>query len=125
MRRSRALTCAVILVCLLGIIGIVDTVATGSKVHDGVSAGDVDLSGMTLEEATAALEESYAPRLDTASITIFADEDARAYVDDAIAQAQDKATAEQVSLDEARANNRLWTATAASLGAVVPYDSIA
>ena len=36
---------------------------------------------------TAALEESYAPRLDTASITIFADEDARAYVDDAIAQA--------------------------------------
>lgn len=125
MRRSRALTCVVILVCLLGIIGIVDTVATGSKVHDGVSAGGVDLSGMTLEEATAALEESYAPRLDTASITIFADEDARAYVDDAIAQAQDKATAEQVSLDEARANNRLWTATAASLGAVVPYDSIA
>lgn len=124
-RRSRSLTCAVALVCLLGVVGVVDAVACGDKVHDGVSAGGIDLSGMTLEEATAALEESYAPRLEAASITIFADEDARAYVDDAIAQAQDKATAEQVSLDEARAHNRLWTATATSLGAVVPYDSIA
>ena len=116
------ITC--IVVALLLCFGIFDTVANWNRAYAGVMIGSVNVGGMTLDEMKSAVAEEYEGRMSDTTVTIFANEDARSYVDDAIAQAEDRAQAEQLSVEQARLNNQLWTTSAHELGATIDYDAL-
>lgn len=121
-RKSRILTVACLLVALIGGFMLVDTVINGKKIYSGVFVGDVDLSGMTVDEAEDAIFERYAEQLQGTRVIVFANEQAAAGdVEEMIAQQE--ALAEQLSVEEARESTQLWVVTAESLAASVPaYD---
>ena len=112
-------------VIVIAIIGIADTAANWDKAYSGVKVGTVDVSGMTKEQAAEAISAAYEPQLLQTTAMIFANEEARSYLNDEIAQAEDKAQAEQISVEEARNDNKLWTATKTSVGATLPADDLA
>lgn len=123
--RSRAsIAVSLVLIAVAGALAV-DAVSTGGRVYSGVTVGDLDVGGMTVEEAEHAITERYAANVEAASITVLADEESRSYLEDIASQTQEAAIAEQVSLEEARANKRLWTVCAADLGAFLPADDLA
>ncbi len=112
------------LVLLVAFIGIgVDAVMTHGRVYAGVSVGTVDLSGMTKEEAVAALDDAYAQVLAESSAVIYASADAKARVE--AGQGDISEIMDQISVEEARAMALAWTPTADSLGASLPSDQLA
>lgn len=123
--RSRAALAVFIVLVVLAAGAAVDFGLNVGKAYPGVRVGEVDASGKTAEEIAALLEEAYAPRLESGSVTVYASEEAAARVADEAAAAQDAALAEQLALEEARANKLAWTATAAELAARVPADELA
>ncbi len=123
-KRSKAALAATLVVCALLVGCLVDLGANWGKAYGGVTIGDVDVSGMTRDEMSSALYNRYGTLLESSHITIFANEDARTYINDAIAQAEDRAQAEQLSVEEARLNHQLWTTSAAQLGGSIPYDKL-
>ena len=106
--RVALISCVVVLVLALG-VGI-DTCVNWGKAYAGVTVGGIDVSGMNSKQIKDALSTEFDQKMtDDTTVTIFANEDARSYVNDAIAQAEDRAQAEQLSVDQARLNNQLWT----------------
>ena len=87
--------------------------------------GQIDAAGKTADELAALIDEVYGARLAQGSVTIYANDEAEARIADETAAAQDAALAEQLALEEARANKLAWTADAASLEARVPFDELA
>lgn len=121
--RIALVACVLIMVVAGGLIA--DFALNAGKVYPGVKVGEVDASGKTADEVATALEELYGPRLEAGSVTIYASEDAAARVADEVAAAQDAALAEQVAVEEARANKLAWTTSAADLMARVPAQELA
>ncbi len=121
-RKSKVLTIACSLVLLIAGGMFVDNLINGEKIYDGVFVGDVDLSGMTVDEAEDAIFERYAEPLQGTRVIVFANEQAAAGDVEEIL-AQQEALAEQLSVEEARESTQLWVVTADSLAATVPaYD---
>ena len=119
-RRSRAFSlCLAVALALCAGIGI-DAAVNGSTMRAGVSIGEVDVSGMTREQALDAVNATYESRLSQGSAVVFSDEETAASVDLAAQLAQDDAIAEQISFDEAQKSKKLWQVDASSLGAVLP-----
>lgn len=102
----------------------VDGAVNGSRIYDGVSVGAVDVSGMTEEEARRAVSSFYEPRISQGRALIFASEEARDTIDVASELAEQDAQAEQLSLEEARANKQLWVAESGTLGAELPVSDL-
>ena len=121
--RVALISCAVVLVLALG-VGV-DTCVNWGKAYAGVTVGGVDVSGMNSKQIKDALSTEFDQKMTDTSVTIFANEDARSYVNDAIAQAEDRAQAEQLSVDQARLNNQLWTTSPNELGGSIDYDNLA
>lgn len=122
LKSSRIFLFALILVVLIGGGYFVDQLINGKKIYSGVYVGDVELSGLTVDEAEDAIFERYAEQLQGTRILIFANEGVASQdVEEIIAQQE--ALAEQQSVEEARANTQVWVVTADSLAASVPaYD---
>ncbi len=123
-KQSRVALASTLVVIALLVGCFIDLGANWGKAYGGVTIGDIDVSGMTRDEMASALNDRYGTLLATTRVTIFANEEARSYVNDAIAQAEDRAQAEQLSVEEARLNHQLWTTSASELGASVPYDDL-
>ena len=121
--RVALISCVVVLVLALG-VGI-DTCVNWGKAYAGVTVGGVDVSGMNSKQIKDALSTEFDQKMTDTTVTIFANEDARSYVNDAIAQAEDRAQAEQLSVDQARLNNQLWTTSPHELGGSIDYDNLA
>ena len=121
--RVALISCVVVLVFALG-VGI-DTCMNWGKAYAGVTVGGVDVSGMNSKQIKDALSTEFDQKMIDTTVTIFANEDARSYVNDAIAQAEDRAQAEQLSVDQARLNNQLWTTSSHELGGSIDYDNLA
>lgn len=121
-RKSKILTIACLLVILIAGGMLVDNIINGKKIYDGVYVGDVELSGLTVDEAEDLIFERYSEQLQGTRIIVFASEEAAAGdVEEMIAQQE--ALAEQISVEEARQSTQLWVVTADSLAASVPaYD---
>lgn len=122
-RKSTAIAALIVLV--LVIAGIGDTAANWGRVYQGVKIGTVDVSGMTESQVKEAVAEAYGPHLQSTTAMIFANEEAQSYLNDEIAQAEDAAQAEQISVEEARNQHKLWTVSATSVGAQIPYNDLA
>ena len=114
-----------IVAALLLVGGVVDGACNWNRAYAGVKIGSVDVSGMNADQIKQAVSDEYEGRMDSVTVTIFANEDARSYVNDSIAQAEDRAQAEQLSVEQARLNNQLWTTSARELGADIDYDALA
>ncbi|WP_295995779.1 VanW family protein [uncultured Adlercreutzia sp.] len=106
------------------VAGGIDGLLHGSRIYQGVSIGSVDVSGMTQEEAREAVDAAYGPRVAAGRGYIFASAEAEQSVDVASELAEEEATAEQVSVEEARKNKQLWVAEAGTLGARVPVNAL-
>ena len=105
------------LLALVGGAWAIDGAVNGSRIYDGVSVGAVDVSGMTEEEARRAVSSFYEPRVADGRALIFASEEARDTLDVESELAEQDAQAEQLSLEEARANKQVWVAESGTLGA--------
>ncbi len=112
-----------IVVILLAML-IVFALNSGKYVN-GTQIGEIDVSGMTVDQAASALSDYYKPNLDATSVYIFADEESRDDANLDLQLLEADAQAEQVSFAEAQANKKLWVATAESLGASIPCEEIA
>ena len=105
------------LLALVGGAWAIDGAVNGSRIYDGVSVGAVDVSGMTEEEARRAVSSCYEPRVADGRALIFASEEARDTLDVESELAEQDAQAEQLSVEEARANKQVWVAESGTLGA--------
>lgn len=123
--RSRIALVASVLVAVTLIGGVVDFAANAGKVYPGVRVGEIDASGKTLDELASLIDETYGARLAQGGATIYANDEAEALIADEASAAQDAALAEQLAVEEARANKLAWTADASSLEAYVPAADLA
>lgn len=119
-----ALVAALTLVLGCGGAWAVDSLLNGSRIYAGVSVGEVDVSGMTEEEARRAVSSFYEQRVAEGRALVFASEEARDTLDVESELAEQDAQAEQLSLEEARANKQLWVAEAGTLGATLPVSDL-
>lgn len=124
-RSSRIAAAAVAIVAVLCVGGLVDLGLNWGKIYSGVSIGTVDVSGMTVDEASAAVRSQYEERLSGGQVYIFADEDIAQSVDIERQIVQDEALAEQLSFEEAQKSKKLWQESAEALGATLPADELA
>ena len=111
---------AAVLVALLlvaGGVALADKIMNENRIYQGVSIGQVDVSGMTVEEATMAVADYYEPGVAQGHGIIFASEEIAATVDVDTALAEEEAQAEQLSVEEALEAKKLWLADADTLGA--------
>ena len=116
---ARVVACALV---VLIVVGIGDALANLGKAYPGVTVQGVDVSGLTADEMKERLKTSAAPQIEQGSVMIFSSEEARQKIDDDAARLESEALAEQISIEEARANHAVWTPTAASLGASAKVD---
>ena len=123
--RSRIALAVVVVCAALLVFGVADFAVNANKAYPGVRVGQIDAAGKTADELAALIDEVYGARLAQGSVTIYANDEAEARIADETAAAQDAALAEQLALEEARANKLAWTADAASLEARVPFDELA
>lgn len=123
--RSRIALIVLVAVFVIGGGALLDFGLNNGKAYPGVRVGGIDVSGKSESEIAAIVTDAYQSRLDSTTVTIYASEEARQKVSDAAAQAQDAALAQQLSVEEARANKQLWTADASTLGASIPAEELA
>lgn len=99
----------------------VDFALTNDKIYAGVAIGDVDVSGMTKEEAASAVSAEYAPRLGGNSVVFYASEE-----DQANPQAGDVDAGidEQISYEESLSNRRQWTVASDEVEASLDVDAL-
>ncbi len=124
-RRSRAVALILVIVCVLFVGFLVDAGINGNRIYAGVTVGEVDVSGMTREEAQSAIVQRYAPAINAAELTIYASDEAAASANALSDQENLDKAAEQLSVDEMRANKLLWLTNAAALNVVLPSQELA
>lgn len=109
----------------MALLIVLDLVFTSGRILKGVHVGDVDVSNMTVAEASAAIAEVYEPRLTATTLYIFADEETASSEDLDLQILESESTAEQLSFEEAQENKKLWITSAADLEASLPTEELA
>lgn len=117
------------IVALLLIYTCVDVVASFGRIHPGVSVQGVDVGGLSVQDASAKLNEELSPKLSNAHITIYESDDV------ATADGAQVSTGgiEQAHADETAAGSDVnddgsidkWNITAETIGAYVDGDRLA
>ncbi len=74
-RRNSAIVVVGIAVAALGLFLVVDSLITQDRVHSRVSVGGLDVGGMTVQEAAAAIDEAFSDQVADGSVTLYADEE--------------------------------------------------
>lgn len=123
--KSRIAGAAILAVLVVSCVVALDSTFTADRIYKGVSVGDVDLSNMTLDEATDSINETYIPRLTATSVYIYADEETAASANLDLKMIENEALAEQVSFEEAQENKKLWITSAQALEASLPARAMA
>lgn len=125
--RRRVPIAVIIFVAVLLIAGCafgIDQLLNGTRIYQGVSVGSVDVSGMTPDEARNAVSAAYSDRVAQGQGIIFADDETAGSIDIGSELAEQEAQAEQLSVEEAREDKKLWVAEAGALGARVPVSDL-
>lgn len=123
--RNRIVAVVLLVVVLFGAGALVDFGINHNRIYSGVYVGDVDLSGKKTDEAARLIEDRYGSSLENTRVIVFASEEAASTVNVDEEIAQEEALAEQVSVEEARANKKLWWTNAELLGASLPAEELA
>lgn len=122
--RSHGLTVAAFVIAALLIIGLFDFALNDNRIYSGISIGDVDVSGMTAEEASQALSDRYDSGILSSTVYIFPSEAAEAASDINSGSYTDTENNEKYTLEEARDSNLLWIENASNTGARLSTDKM-
>lgn len=122
---GKVLGLAIIAILLAVAIWAISAFMPHDRIPDGIRVGELDVSGMTASEASAAIDDMYLPRLNATTVYVFADEETAHSADVDLQMIESEAQAEQLSFEEAQRNKRLWIASAESMGARLPSDELA
>lgn len=102
-----------------------DAILNSNKIYSGVSVGDVDVSGLTVEEATQKIDEHFGRLINNKSIYVFTDEEAYNSINiDDYFQAKD-ILAEQISAEEDARDTKIIARNAYEIGAFVDAQTLA
>lgn len=113
--KSRVVSVLIVVVLVLGVASGVDALANANRIYQGVSVGNIDLSGKTIDEATTLIAQKYEPRINDNDVVFCANEE--------VAQKAQQDTTkrdsleEQISYEESLASRDRWTINAQHLGA--------
>lgn len=120
--RRFAIISSVIIVLLAA--GVVDFALNHDKIYANVSIGEVNVSGMTEDQAAEALRNTYSSRITGASIKIYSDQDTMNSANSG-QDINNIEESEDVSTDEATANRKVWSTDASTLQARMEYSTLA
>jgi predicted ABC-type ATPase len=101
-----------------------DCAVNGDRIYQGVHVGTVDVSGMTVDEASTAIAEEYNPIVRSAEVNIYADEATRTMAANGAAL-ENLQESENVSADEAAQQRKFWTVNAEEIEAHVDAEGLA
>ena len=111
-----------LLVVLLA-VGLVDTGLNWGKVYPGVSVGDVEVGGMSVEDAQKTIDTTYNKRLFGSDVTICRSDEVLTAVLNG--EKVEDLEGEDVSVDEAAAAQQTWKTDAITLQANVNAEELA
>ncbi len=123
-RKSRVATAIFLLVCVLLVVGLVDTAVNWGKIYPGVKVGSIDLSNKSIEEARQLVEDTYEPRLMGTDVNMLASQEALTDLEATIGDSQNVGLAEQQSIESMRNSKQLWTTDAALLSASLDAEGL-
>lgn len=113
--KSKIAALALVVVLVLGVAGGIDALANMNRIYQGVSVGNIDLSGKTVDEATALIAQEYEPRINSNDVVLCASEEV---AQQAQSDREKRDTLEeQISYEESLAHRDRWTIDAQVLGA--------
>lgn len=113
--KSKIAALALAVVLVLGVAGGIDALANMNRIYQGVSVGNIDLSGKTIDEATALISQEYEPRINNNDVVLCASEEV---AQQAQSDREKRDTLEeQISYEESLAHRDRWTIDAQVLGA--------
>ncbi|MDO4532925.1 MAG: VanW family protein [Coriobacteriia bacterium] len=120
----RQLTIIAAVLGVFFVIGLLDFGVNWGKIYSGVHVGEVDVSGMTVEEASASIDRYYSARLKSKEVSIYADQ---ATFEKAKAgqQIENPEESEYLSAEEAAKQRKVWTTNSTALDARVYPDELA
>ncbi len=112
---------AIVVVIAIGLAGGIDAIANMNRIYQGVSVGNIDLSGKTVDEATALIAQEYEPRINGNDVVLCASEEV---AQQAQSDREKRDTLEeQISYEESLSHRDRWTIDAQVLGAT--FDPVA
>ena len=97
---------------------VLDGLFTSGKIYQGVKIGQVDVGGMTQEQAVAAVQQAYGYQVMDGQIVIYAGEQGKA----AGASSSGSANADDISVQEYAESVYSWTYSASELGLWLPAE---
>lgn len=113
------------ILALLLLLFLGDVIANWGKAYPGVHVGDIDVSGLTKEQIEDKIFQQYGESFNSASVVIYASEDAANSVNDQVKQQENRALAEQLAVEEAQANQLAWQVSTSDLEAYIPVEELA
>lgn len=113
--KSKALSVALVVLVAIVVAGGVDSLATMNRIYQGVSVGNIDLSGKTPEEATTLISQEYEPRFNSNAVVFCANEQAAQHSEEE--QQRNESLEEQISYEESLSSRDRWTVNASLIGA--------
>ena len=123
LKLARIIPLIIVAIILLFIIINIVRVINYPNIYSGVRIGDVDVSGMTQEQAATAVSEYYSPRIETVRVRVFAGEDGKENYYSG--QGNNEEIAEQLSAEDADANVNYWEVDKNTLGVYINSESVA
>ena len=94
-----------VILLFAGAIGI-DSLLNGNKIYQGVSIGDVNVSGLTKDEAIQAVSGYYSPRVSDNVATFYTTQEAQ---DNPTTAENSESIEEQISYEESLDSRTQWT----------------
>ncbi|MEF2559766.1 MAG: VanW family protein [Eggerthellaceae bacterium] len=121
-RSRKPILIAVLCLALVGALGYgIDSALNGNKIYSGVVVGDVNVGGMTREEATDSISAYYSPRVaENVAVFYASAEDEQ----DPQSNEQAESIEEQISYEESLETRTQWTLPANKLDTTLNIDEL-
>ena len=117
----KILACVLAVFLVLGVANGIDSLINGDKIYQGVSIGEVDVSGLTREEAIEAVTGYYSPRVSGNVATFYTSQEAQ---DNPETAENAENIQEQISYEESLETRTQWTLPSSALEATFNIEDI-
>jgi hypothetical protein len=123
-RSNKVAGIASAVVVLVLAVFLFDGITTAGKAYSGVKIGSIDVSGMNEQQMRSALQTAYVDPFESATVTVYASDEAAAKTTQAIQEQEEQnaAVAEQLAVEEAISSKEAWQASAQSLKGCIDVD---
>lgn len=121
-KANKKIRIALIVIGILLILTFIDFIVFYGKVYPGVHVGELDLSFKTIEEAQTLIEDTYKPRLESNSVIVYVDEEAK---EKGMHDEGGSGLNEQLSVEQAKKSVQYWRIGSKELDAKLPSNKLA